>query len=70
MPNAPDDEFDRGRIRAGLTVLTVVVAIALVLALLVDTPLVRLLMLGIVLFTAMRMYLLTRRVRRDARRKA
>jgi hypothetical protein len=47
-----------------------VVGVALVLALVIDTPLVRLLMIAIVVFTVVRMFLLTRRVRRDARRRA
>jgi uncharacterized membrane protein YoaK (UPF0700 family) len=70
MPEAFDDEFDPRRVRAGLIVLSLVVGVALVLALVIDTPLVRLLMIAIVVFTVVRMFLLTRRVRRDARRRA
>jgi hypothetical protein len=70
MPEALDNEFDPKRVRAGLAVLSLVVVAALVLAVVLDEPVARLLMIGIVLFTAMRMYLLTRRVRRDARREA
>jgi hypothetical protein len=70
MPDALDDGYDPRRVRAGLIVLTLVVAVALVLAAVIDTPIVRLLMIGIVVFTVVRMFLLTRAVRRDARRRA
>jgi Flp pilus assembly protein TadB len=70
MPEAPMDEFDPKRVRAGLIVLSLVVGVALVLAAVIDEPIVRLLMVGIVGFTVVRMFLLTRRVRRDARRSS
>jgi hypothetical protein len=70
MPESPSDEFDPKRVRAGLAVLSVVVGVALVLAVLIDEPIVRLLMAGIVVFTVVRMFLLTRSVRRDGRRRA
>ncbi|HEY4634410.1 MAG TPA: hypothetical protein VIH00_10870, partial [Candidatus Limnocylindrales bacterium] len=63
-------EFDPRRVRAGLIVLSLVVGVAIVMAIAVDAPIVRLLMLAIVVFTFVRMFLITRAVRRDARRQS
>jgi len=70
MPEAPNAEFDPRRVRAGLIVLSLVVGVAIVMAIAVDAPIVRLLMLAIVVFTFVRMFLITRAVRRDARRQS
>jgi len=51
-------------------VLSLVVGVAIVMAIAVDAPIVRLLMLAIVVFTFVRMFLITRAVRRDARRSS
>jgi uncharacterized membrane protein len=70
MPEDPSDEYDPRRIRAGLIILGVVVLVAAVLAIALDDGLARLVMFAIVVFTVARMYLLTRRIRRDARRSS
>ena len=70
MPDSPNAEFDPRRVRAGLIVLCFVVGVAIVMAVAVDAPIVRLLMLAIVIFTFVRMFLITRAVRRDARRSS
>jgi hypothetical protein len=67
MSDEPSDQYDPRRIRAGLVILGVVVLVAAVLAIILDEGLARLLMLAIIVFTVVRMFLLTRRVRRDAR---
>jgi uncharacterized membrane protein len=70
MSDEPSDQYDPRRIRAGLVILGLVVLVAAVLAILLDEGLARLIMLAIIVFTVVRMFLLTRRVRRDARRSS
>jgi len=70
MEQPPAGEHDIRRIRTGLTLLAVVVLAGIVIALAVDAPIVRVFMAGIVVFTVVRMFLLTRSVRRDGRRRA
>jgi Flp pilus assembly protein TadB len=66
VADAPDPEIDPRRVRAGLIILAVVVAVAVILVLAVDQPLLR----AVIVFTFVRMFLITRAVRRDARRQS
>jgi Flp pilus assembly protein TadB len=70
VADAPDPEIDPRRVRAGLIILAVVVAVAVILVLAVDQPLLRAVMIAVIVFTFVRMFLITRAVRRDARRQS
>ncbi len=65
MSRPPSSDRDPRRVRLGLIVLTVVVLVALVLALVVDSAPARLLMTGIVVFTVIRAFVIVRSLRRD-----
>jgi hypothetical protein len=61
----PVPEVDRGRVRAGLTLLTLVLLVSLVLFFVVDEALPRVILGAIVVFTVVRTSLLVRRQRRS-----
>ena len=60
MSDAGPPEIDPRRVRLGLAMLVVVLLVALALALVIDDPLGRLIMAGIVLFAVARTYVLVR----------
>ena len=62
MPD-PRPEVDRRRVRAGLTVLTLVLLVALVLFFVVDDAVARLVMAAVILFTLVRTALIIRKER-------
>ena len=65
---SPDSaEYDRRRIRIGLAFLTVVVIGALLGAVLLDSAVGKMVMIGILLFTILRAFTITRALRRDRR---
>lgn len=66
MVSAPPPEVDPRRVRIGLIFLTAVVLIALVLAVVVESPLAKLVMSGIIVFTVARTFVLARSRRRDS----
>lgn len=59
-------ERDRVRIRIGLAMLGVVFVVALVLMAVIDDPLAKVIMLGVVVFTIGRSFVFSRSLRRDA----
>jgi hypothetical protein len=63
----PSSEIDPRRVRAGLAVVSLTFLVALVLALVIDDPLGRTVMAGIVVASLVRAALLVRSLRRDAR---
>ena len=65
LPSQPQYDRDPRRVRIGLVMLVIVVVVAAVLAAAVDSPLARLLMLGIIVFTVARAFVLVRSLRRD-----
>ena len=58
-------EIDRRRVRIGLAILGLVVAVALIGAFAFDNPTAQTVMTGIALFTIVRAYFFTRRLRRQ-----
>jgi hypothetical protein len=66
MADAPPPDTDPRRVRLGLLLLTVVVLVALGVAILVDDPVARLVMAAIVVFTVGRTWVLRRAIRHGA----
>ena len=70
MSSTPEPETDPRRVRIGLAFLTGVVLVAIAVAVFVDNGFARLVMIGIVLFTVAKAYVLYRALRAGGGRLA